>query len=168
MFGSERLTGALLDPLKRPTVRSIVCPCEAKGHDLAECVTFVAANFSPNQVQLVRHHGRNIERVREVGKFRERWVRDIRTGGDREAWRKGDFAAYFSSDACYRSQWYMLGNEHDAVCGFGVYGQTLYLDPIANMVIVKFSSQPRPVDEAMGENELRAFHAIGRALGEQA
>ena len=60
MFGSERLTGALLDPLKRPTVRSIVCPCEAKGHDLAECVTFVAATFSPNQVQLVRHHGRTI------------------------------------------------------------------------------------------------------------
>jgi len=91
------------------------------------------------------------------------WIADIRENGDREAWAKGDFADSLDG-VCYRSKWYLMNEDHGAYCGIGVHGQTVYVDPAASMVIAKFSSQPRPVDDKLFNDMFRAFHAIGREL----
>jgi CubicO group peptidase (beta-lactamase class C family) len=91
------------------------------------------------------------------------WLRDMRENGDPEAWRKGDFALEFPR-ARYRSKWYLLGNAHGAYCGLGVFGQMLYVDPVARMVIAKFSSQPKALDAELDDLTLRAFAAIGELL----
>lgn len=47
----------------------------------------------------------------------------------------------------YHDQWWTFDNSHKAVSALGVHGQAIYLDPVAEMVIVKQSSDP----EAEGE-----------------
>ena len=91
------------------------------------------------------------------------WVEDIRNGGDREAWLRGEMADLLPAGR-YRSKWYQIGNPAGAFCGIGIHGQWLYVDPAADAVIVKLSSQPEPVDDPLDRACLRAFDAICRAL----
>lgn len=46
----------------------------------------------------------------------------------------------------YHNQWWIPHNEHGAFEVLGSYGQRLYIDPKANMVIVHFSSNAEPSD----------------------
>ncbi len=91
------------------------------------------------------------------------WIDDILTKGDPEPWRRGA-SATFLPDGRYRTQWYMLGNRHGAFCAIGIHGQWIYVDPAAEVVIAKQSSQPLPVDEPMDFLLLAGFDAIARAL----
>ncbi len=50
----------------------------------------------------------------------------------------------------YHNQWWNFRNSHKAVSAIGVHGQTIYLDPVAQMVVVKQSSSP---DAEGGANE---------------
>ena len=84
-------------------------------------------------------------------------------GGDREA-----FKAYASSGALkgfsYKDQWWVTHNEHGAFTAMGVYGQLLYIDPTANVVIVKQSSQDAAVTEFADANDFVAAHAVAKFL----
>lgn len=50
----------------------------------------------------------------------------------------------------YHNQWWHFKNAHRAVSAIGVHGQYIYLDPVAQMVVVKQSSSP---DAEGGANE---------------
>ena len=91
------------------------------------------------------------------------WIDDIRANGDPAAWQKGEMV-HLLSRGRYRSKWYSLGNDRDAYCAIGIHGQWIYVDPAAEMVIVKLSSQPLAVDDAMDKLTLAGFHALGGAL----
>lgn len=98
------------------------------------------------------------EMMRTGGRTGERqvvpadWVADTIHGGDAAAWRNGSFAEWLPSGS-YRNQWYQTGNASRAFFALGIHGQWLYVDPAAEMVIVKFSSQPFPI-----ENEAKSLH----------
>ena len=47
-----------------------------------------------------------------------------------------------SSDFAYRDHWWMLNTKHQAVSAIGIHGQFIYIDPVAEMVVVKQSSHP--------------------------
>ena len=59
---------------------------------------------------------------------------------------------------------FMMGDEHGAYTGIGVFGQYLWIDPAASLVIAKFASQPLPTDEAVDADTARCFRAVGEAL----
>jgi CubicO group peptidase (beta-lactamase class C family) len=92
------------------------------------------------------------------------WIEDILGNGDQRAWLAQPTAAKFLPAGRYRSQWYMIGNASGAHCAIGIHGQWIYIDPAAEMVIAKLSSQPLPVDEATDHLLLAAFAAIADAL----
>ena len=92
------------------------------------------------------------------------WIEDILTNGDQRAWLAQPTAAKFLPAGRYRSQWYMIGNASGAHCAIGIHGQWIYIDPAAEIVIAKLSSQPLPVDEATDHLLLAAFDAIASAL----
>jgi CubicO group peptidase (beta-lactamase class C family) len=92
------------------------------------------------------------------------WIEDILENGDRRAWLATETAAKFLPSGRYRSQWYMIGNASGAYCAVGIHGQWLYIDPTAEMVIVKLSSQPLPLDDATDHLLLAAFEAVAGAL----
>jgi CubicO group peptidase (beta-lactamase class C family) len=94
----------------------------------------------------------------------EAWVRDtIETGGDSEAWQRGMMAFLFPKGR-YRNKWYQTGAASGAFCGIGIHGQWLYVDPKAEVVIAKMSSQPEPVDEPLDVDMVAFFEALSRMV----
>ncbi len=90
------------------------------------------------------------------------WIDDIRHNGDPEPWRTGD--PFFLADGNYRSNWYIAGSGSAAFLANGIQGQWLYIDPEAEMVIAKQSSQPLPVDQPMDFLHLDVFAGIARLM----
>lgn len=93
----------------------------------------------------------------------ERWVRDTLEHGDRAAWKAGDFPHLFANGS-YRNKWYSSGLPSGAFCAIGIHGQWLYVDPAAELTIVRFSSQPVPVDDPVDLDCVRLFRAIAERI----
>ncbi len=81
----------------------------------------------------------------------ERWVRQTLDGGDPALAAASPNRAVLPG-LSYRNQWWSAGNERGNVYGVGIHGQYLWLDPLSDTVIVKFSTLPEPV----GAEALRA------------
>jgi CubicO group peptidase (beta-lactamase class C family) len=94
-------------------------------------------------------------------------VEDIEKGGDRDAFADGPGASPMNQGYSYHHQWWMTHNPHGAYQALGYGGQMLYVDPVAQLVIDKFSSYPTPTPAG---NEfysmMAAFPALGKALAE--
>ncbi|QPC91131.1 serine hydrolase [Mesorhizobium sp. INR15] len=94
----------------------------------------------------------------------EAWVRDTTvTGGSAEAWQRGAMLPLFPKGR-YRNKWYQTGNSSGAYCGIGIHGQWLYVDPKAEVVIAKMSSQPEPVDDILDLEIVAFFEALSRMV----
>jgi CubicO group peptidase (beta-lactamase class C family) len=94
----------------------------------------------------------------------ESWIADIVNFDGRAAWKGGDFFDLFDgAQMHYRSKWYILRGERPLVFGLGVFGQHLFIDPAADLVIAKCSSQALPLDQGFlrmtlaGVEELRGM-----------
>ncbi len=88
------------------------------------------------------------------------WIDDIRSGGSVDQWVKGDMTNFIARGR-YRSKFYNLVDS-SAFMGIGIHGQWLYIDPDADLVIVKFSSQEQPVTDSTDHLHLAAFAALSR------
>ncbi|ORA36284.1 serine hydrolase domain-containing protein [Mycobacterium aquaticum] len=85
------------------------------------------------------------------------WIAETRRGGH--------FATTAESDAentgTYKNQWWIPGDSHESFYGVGIFGQYLWLDPSADVVIAKFSADDSPVAET--PESVHALAAIARA-----
>jgi CubicO group peptidase (beta-lactamase class C family) len=64
----------------------------------------------------------------------------------------------------YRGQWWIFNNEHGAFAARGVHGQTIYIDPTAEMVIVRFASFPIAFNSRIDPTSLPAYQAVAEYL----
>ena len=94
------------------------------------------------------------------------YIHDTLFDGDNTAWLKGngDGLADFYPKGAYHNQFWISGNDHGAFFCVGIHGQYVYIDPKADMVIVKFSSLPKAIVEFAEENTLLGFDAIAKSL----
>ncbi|TWI31275.1 serine hydrolase domain-containing protein [Paracoccus sulfuroxidans] len=84
----------------------------------------------------------------------------IRAGGD-----QAKFAGYPTiPNGSYSSQWWLLHNEHEAFAARGVHGQTIYVDPVAEMVLVRFASFPTAANGGIDPTSLPAYIAVANYL----
>jgi hypothetical protein len=60
--------------------------------------------------------------------------------------------------------WWITHNEHDAFAARGVHGQTIYIDPKAEMVIARYASHPVAGNAAIDPTSLPAYHALAKYL----
>lgn len=67
----------------------------------------------------------------------------------------------------YHDQWWTFNTAHKPVSAIGVFGQFIYIDPVAEMVIVKQSSHPEAEGEANEVNGPLIWHAIAEHLMQQ-
>lgn len=88
-------------------------------------------------------------------------VEDIRAGGDKKAFAKGYKTLQGGS---YRSMWWVYHNAHGAFAARGVHGQTIYVDPTAEMVIVRLASHPLASNAANDPTSLPAYQAVAEYL----
>jgi CubicO group peptidase (beta-lactamase class C family) len=91
------------------------------------------------------------------------WVADMRTNGNREAWRKGNDAHVFAKGR-YRSCWYDVGDERGSLCAIGIHGQWIWIDPISRIVLAKMSSRPAPSDDAATTAEVEFLGQVARGF----
>jgi CubicO group peptidase (beta-lactamase class C family) len=87
-------------------------------------------------------------------------VQNIRAGGD-----QSKFAGFPTiPNGSYTSQWWVFHNEHGAYAARGVHGQTIYVDPTAEMVLVRLSSFPRAQNGFIDPTSLPAYQAVAEYL----
>ena len=86
----------------------------------------------------------------------------IRAGGDRDAFASAGFTTL--PGASYRSMWWVFHNQHGAFAARGVHGQTIYIDPAAEMVIVRLASHPIAKNGAIDPTSLPAYQAVAEYL----
>lgn len=89
-------------------------------------------------------------------------VENIRAGGDKQAFAKAGYKAL--DGGSYRSMWWVFHDEHGAFAARGVHGQTIYVDPTADMVIVRFASFPTAKNASIDPTSLPAYRAVARYL----
>jgi CubicO group peptidase (beta-lactamase class C family) len=94
----------------------------------------------------------------------ESWVAACRTG-DIEAFRPHYAERFVAYDhAAYSRQWWVLDARSGLHQARGIYGQLIHVEPARRLVVVKLSSWPDPVNDALSGTTMRAIDAIGRAL----
>lgn len=89
------------------------------------------------------------------------WVNDTLTNGSDEAWQRSDFAPLFPKGR-YRNKWYQTGE--GSFCGIGIHGQWLFVDPQAELVVVRMSCQPDPVMEALDYDNIAFMKALAKLV----
>ena len=111
--------------------------------------------------EMLRNEGRfNGEQVvpREV-------VDDIRRGGDKQAFAQAGYALL--EGWSYRSMWWVTDKQGGAFMARGVHGQRIYVDPEAEMVIVRYASHPVASNSANDPVTLPAFDALAQHLNKK-
>ncbi|NEI71635.1 serine hydrolase [Rhizobium lusitanum] len=91
----------------------------------------------------------------------EAWVSGTLSGGSKAAWDRSDFAPLFPKGR-YHNKWYQTGE--GSFCGIGIHGQWLYIDPAADVVIVRMSSQPDPIMEGFDRDNLALLGQLARMV----
>jgi CubicO group peptidase (beta-lactamase class C family) len=95
--------------------------------------------------------------------FPAKVVENIRAGGD-----PSKFAGFPTiPNGSYTSQWWVFHNDHGAFAARGVHGQTIYVDPAAEMVLVRFASFPRAQNGFIDPTSLPAYQAVADFLMSQ-
>ncbi|MEL6300634.1 MAG: serine hydrolase [Pseudomonadota bacterium] len=86
----------------------------------------------------------------------------IEGGGDKAKFAKAGYKTL--EGGSYRGMWWVFHNDHGAYAARGVHGQTVYVDPTANMVIVRFASFPSAKNGLIDPTSLPAYQAVADHL----
>jgi len=89
-------------------------------------------------------------------------VEDIRRGGETALFAKAGYKTL--PGWSYRSMWWVSHNNDGAFSARGVHGQLIYIDPKAEMVIVRFASHPMSANANLDPTSLPAYEALARHL----
>jgi CubicO group peptidase (beta-lactamase class C family) len=116
----------------------------------------------------LRDLGRFGEMMSQGGRYNgvqivpEYWVKDIRSnGGTSDEGLAAPAPWPGHRTGRYRSFWWLADNGCGRFAGVGLGGQLLIIDPIADMVVVKFDSVPDPaLDEKTYQTQYQAIDAI--------
>jgi CubicO group peptidase (beta-lactamase class C family) len=91
------------------------------------------------------------------------WVAETMSGGNREAAAGSIFQAIHPNGS-YHNQWWITGDAHGSIYAAGIYGQFIWVDPTADVVIVKFSSWPEAIREEWSRSHSALFREIIAAI----
>lgn len=111
------------------------------------------------------------ETMRNDGRFNGRQiipaavVADIRRGGDPAKFAKAGYATL--PGWSYRNMWWVANDDHGAFEARGIHGQAIYVDPKAQMTIVRYASHPIAANGANDPVTLPAFRALAQELMKQ-
>ena len=89
-------------------------------------------------------------------------IDDIRKGGSKADFEKAGFSTL--PGWSYRDMWWISHDEDGAFAARGIHGQAIYIDPKAEMVIVRFASFPVAANANLDPTTLPAFQALAERL----
>lgn len=85
---------------------------------------------------------------------------EIWRNGDRAVWAAGDQADTFPGGS-YRYFWYETGT--GALAGLGIHGQSLWIDPASETVVVRLASEGLPINDALDQKVIAMLKAVSAA-----
>ena len=89
-------------------------------------------------------------------------IASIRNDGDPKTFAKAGYNLL--NGWSYRDMWWVSNDDHGAYAARGVHGQTVWVDPKADMVIVRFASNPVAANAASDPTSLPAYRAVAEHL----
>ncbi|MCY1371898.1 6-aminohexanoate-dimer hydrolase [compost metagenome] len=89
-------------------------------------------------------------------------VADIRGGGSQADFAKAGIKLL--PNWSYRDMWWVSHNDHGVYLARGVHGQGIYVDPKAEMVIVRYASHPLASGAHFDPTTLPAYQAVAEHL----
>ncbi|WP_426398555.1 serine hydrolase domain-containing protein [Ralstonia sp. R-29] len=104
------------------------------------------------------------EMIRNEGRFNGKQILpksvidDIRRGGDPAKFAKAGYATL--PGYSYRNMWWVSSNDHHTFEARGIHGQRIYIDPVAQMTIVRYASHPIAANAANDPVTHRAYAAL--------
>jgi hypothetical protein len=116
----------------------------------------------------LRDLARFCDMMRQGGRFNGRQVvpaavvADIARGANQEDFAKAGYKTL--PGWSYRNQWWVSHNANGAYAARGVYGQTCYVDPKAEMSLVRFASFPIATNAHLDPTSLPAYQALADYL----
>jgi CubicO group peptidase (beta-lactamase class C family) len=160
-----RVTGKPLTELLRERIWSRL----GVEQDAYFTVDIAGTEFAGGGLNLtLRDLARFGEMIRLGGRYNGRQIvptaviDDIRRGGNREQFAQAGYKTL--PGWSYRNMWWVSHNDHGAFTARGVHGQLIYVDPKAEMVIVRFASHPQAANAALDPTSLPAYEAIAKYL----
>lgn len=108
------------------------------------------------------------EMIRNKGRFNGQQVipaeavADIEKGGDKDKFAKAGYKTL--PGWSYRDMWWNTQNADGAFMARGIHGQAIYIDPKAEMVIVRYASHPYAANGVNDPISLPAYDAVAKAL----
>jgi hypothetical protein len=140
-MGAETPAYITVDRLGAPRAAGGVC---TSARDLARLGLLVARGGTRDGAQVIP----------------TAWIDDLFGGGDPEAWAAGDLVALFPDlPMRYRSYCYVVDGDAPMLCGLGIHGQHLFVDPARELSVAVFASQDAPLDLA---RTTRMFEMVER------
>ncbi len=109
--------------------------------------------------EMLRNDGRAADGAQVLPKA---VVDDIRGGGDRAKFAKAGYATL--PGWSYRNMWWVSHNPDGAYTARGIHGQVIYIDPKAEMVLVRYAAHPIAGNPAIDPLSLPAYQAVADAL----
>jgi len=116
----------------------------------------------------LRDLARFCDMMRQGGRFNGRQVvpaavvAEIAGGASREDFAKAGYKTL--PGWSYHDQWWVSHNDDGAYSARGVYGQTCYVDPKAEMSLVRFASFPIATNAHLDPTSLPAYQALADYL----
>jgi CubicO group peptidase (beta-lactamase class C family) len=161
----RRVTGRSLTELLHDRILSRL----GAEHDAFFTVDPTGVEFAGGGLNLtLRDLARFGELIRLQGQYNgqqivpETVIDDIRRGGDRACFAQAGYKTL--PGWSYRTMWWISHNDHAAFTARGIHGQLIYVDPMAEMVIVRFASHPLAGNVNLDPTSLPAYHAVARHL----
>ncbi|KFX26810.1 6-aminohexanoate hydrolase [Ralstonia solanacearum] len=111
------------------------------------------------------------EMIRNDGRFNGRQILpkaaidDIRRGGDPARFAQAGYATL--PGYSYRDMWWVSGDAHQTFEARGIHGQRIYIDPVAQMTIVRYASHPIAANAVNDPVTHRAYRALADFLMQQ-
>lgn len=108
------------------------------------------------------------EMLRNDGRFNGRQILpravidDIRRGGDPARFAQAGYATL--PGYAYRDMWWVSGDDHHTFEARGIHGQRIYIDPVAQMTIVRYASHPIAANAVNDPVTHRAYRALADFL----
>ncbi len=104
------------------------------------------------------------EMIRNEGRFNGKQILpksvidDIRRGGDPDKFAKAGYTTL--PGYSYRDMWWVSSNDHHTFEARGIHGQRIYIDPVAQMTIVRYASHPIAANAANDPVTHQAYAAL--------
>ena len=139
---------------------------EQDGYFMVDSVGTESGGGGYNTV--LRDLARFGEMMRNKGKYNgqqvipEAAIANITQGGKKDDFVKAGYTLL--KGWSYRDMWWITHNEHNAYTARGIYGQSIYIDPTAEMVVARYASHPMAANGANDPVSLPMYMALAKEL----